>query len=166
VALAEVDRLAGAVAADPAAALAKAVARDRFAGAVDAADAQRVGIDRGVGVEELGRRRAGTDQRHGAGGKGEAHRTHGTLLSVGGSVVQARGSPMKRRNSERVRASSRKPPSIFEVTMLTPRLCTPRVVMHSWLASTTTPTPRGLSTSWMTAAICAVIFSCTWKRRA
>src|SRR3546814_9975004 len=61
----------------------------------------------------------------------------------------------KRRNSARVRASSRKPPSIFDVTMLTPRLWMPRVVMHSWVASTTTPTPRGLSTPSITVAICA-----------
>src|SRR3546814_273644 len=71
----------------------------------------------------------------------------------------------KRRNSARVRASSRKPPSIFDVTMLTPRLWMPRVVMHSWVASTTTPTPRGLSTPSIAVAICAVIFSCTWKRQ-
>ena len=31
----------------------------------------------------------------------------------------------------------------------TPRLCTPRVVMHSCAASITTPTPRGCSTSSM-----------------
>lgn len=37
---------------------------------------------------------------------------------------------MKRRNSARVRASSRKAPTILLVTMETPRLCTPRVVMH------------------------------------
>ena len=73
---------------------------------------------------------------------------------------------MKRRNSARVRASSRKVPSILLVTMLTPRLWMPRVVMHSCEPSTTTPTPSGCSTSWMTSAICAVIFSCTWKRRA
>ena len=73
---------------------------------------------------------------------------------------------MKRRNSERVRPSSRNAPSMLEVTMLTPRLCTPRVVMHSCAPTTTTATPCGCSTSWMVRAICAVIFSCTWKRRA
>ena len=41
-----------------------------------------------------------------------------------------------------------------------------RVVMHSCAPSTTTPTPRGCSARWMQLAICAVIFSCTWKRRA
>jgi hypothetical protein len=51
---------------------------------------------------------------------------------------------MNCRNSARVRASSRNVPSIWLVTIDTPRLCTPRVVMHSWLASITTPTPRGL----------------------
>ena len=49
--------------------------------------------------------------------------------------------------------------------MLTPRLCTPRVVMHSCAPSITTPTPRGCNTRWMQSAICDVIFSCTWKRR-
>jgi hypothetical protein len=52
------------------------------------------------------------------------------------------------------------------VTIETLRLCTPRVVMHWCTADTTTPTPRGLSTSVMQLAICAVSFSCTWKRRA
>jgi hypothetical protein len=50
--------------------------------------------------------------------------------------------------------------------MLTPVLWMPRVVMHWCCASTITPTPSGSSTSWMQCAICAVIFSCTWKRRA
>ena len=35
------------------------------------------------------------------------------------------------------------------VIIETPRLCMPRVVMHSCVASTTTPTPRGFSTSLM-----------------
>ena len=51
---------------------------------------------------------------------------------------------MKRRNSARVRASSRNVPSIWLVIIETPRLCTPRVVMHWCTASMTTPTPRGL----------------------
>ena len=82
--------------------------------------------------------------------------------------AQRRGAPdsTNRRNSARVRASSRKLPSIREVTMLTPRLCTPRLVMHSWAPSTTTPTPSGASARSMQPAICAVIFSCTWKRLA
>src|SRR5690606_17020221 len=71
---------------------------------------------------------------------------------------------MNCRNSARVRASSRKLPSMLEVIMLTPRLCTPRVVMHSWAPSITTPTPRGCSARSMQLAICEVIFSCTWKR--
>ncbi len=53
---------------------------------------------------------------------------------------------MKRRNSARVRASSRNVPSIWLVIIDTPRLCTPRVVMHWCTASMTTPTPRGFST--------------------
>ena len=36
----------------------------------------------------------------------------------------------KRRNSARVRASLRNVPSIWLVIIDTPRLCTPRVVMH------------------------------------
>ena len=52
------------------------------------------------------------------------------------------------------------------VTIDTLRLCTPRVVMHWCTASTTTPTPRGFSTSVMQSAIWEVSFSCTWKRRA
>ena len=73
---------------------------------------------------------------------------------------------MKLRNSPRVRASLLKLPVMRLVTIETLRLCTPRVVMHWCTASTTTPTPRGLSTSVMQSAICAVSFSCTWKRRA
>ena len=68
--------------------------------------------------------------------------------------------------TERVRASLRNEPSILLVIMDTPRLWMPRVVMHSCAASITTPTPRGCSTSLMQRAISAVIFSCTWKRRA
>ena len=37
---------------------------------------------------------------------------------------------MKRRNSARVLASARNVPTILLVTIDTPRLCTPRVVMH------------------------------------
>jgi hypothetical protein len=37
---------------------------------------------------------------------------------------------MNRKNSARVLASARKVPSILLVTIETPRLCTPRVVMH------------------------------------
>ena len=40
------------------------------------------------------------------------------------------GLPMMARNSRRVLESSRNAPSIMEVTMVTPVLCTPRVVMH------------------------------------
>jgi hypothetical protein len=72
----------------------------------------------------------------------------------------------KRRNSARVRASLRNTPVMLLVTIETLRLCTPRVVMHWCTADTTTPTPRGLSTSVMQLAICAVSFSCTWNRRA
>ena len=73
---------------------------------------------------------------------------------------------MKLRNSLRVRASLRKVPVMRLVTIETPRLCTPRVVMHWCTASTTTPTPRGRSTSVMQSAICAESYSCTCRRLA
>ena len=38
--------------------------------------------------------------------------------------------------------------------------------MHSCAASITTPTPSGLRARWMQLATWAVIFSCTWNRRA
>src|SRR6266851_4549565 len=65
------------------------------------------------------------------------------------------------RNSLRVSARVRNDPSMQLVTMLTSGLCTPLVVMHSCVASTTTPTPKGLSTIFRHLAISAVIFSCT-----
>src|SRR5579863_5947768 len=40
------------------------------------------------------------------------------------------GLPMMLRNSRRVTSLVRKSPSMVEVTMVTPVLCTPRVVMH------------------------------------
>ena len=52
------------------------------------------------------------------------------------------------------------------VTMVTPGLWTPRVVMHWCAASTTTATPFGFSTSLMVLAICAVIFSWICRRLA
>ncbi len=48
---------------------------------------------------------------------------------------------------------------MVEVTMTTPVLCTPRVVMHWCAASITTATPLGSSTFWMQWAIWAFIFS-------
>jgi uncharacterized protein (DUF779 family) len=45
------------------------------------------------------------------------------------------------------------------VTMVTPGLWMPRVVMHWWAASITTATPLGCSTSLMVLAIWAVSFS-------
>ena len=44
-------------------------------------------------------------------------------------------------NSRRVEGLSRNAPSIFEVTIETPGLRTPRVVIHWWAASMTTATP-------------------------
>ena len=65
------------------------------------------------------------------------------------------------KNSWRVAALVRNVPSMQLVTIVTSDLCTPLVVMHSCVASTTTPTPNGLSTLSRHAAISAVIFSCT-----
>lgn len=42
---------------------------------------------------------------------------------------------------------------------------TPRIAMHMWLASTTTATPCGASTSSIAIAICFVKRSCTCSRR-
>src|SRR5262249_58235488 len=53
---------------------------------------------------------------------------------------------MADKNSWRVAALVRKLPSMQLVTIVTSGLCTPLVVMHSCAASTTTPTPNGLST--------------------
>src|SRR5262249_13409735 len=68
---------------------------------------------------------------------------------------------MADKNSWRVIALVRNVPSMQLVTIVTSGLCTPLVVMHSCAASTTTPTPNGLSTLSRQAAISAVIFSCT-----
>src|SRR5262245_4984913 len=65
------------------------------------------------------------------------------------------------KNSWRVAALVRNVPSMQLVTIVTSDLCTPLVVMHSCAASTTTPTPKGLSTLSRHEAISAVIFSCT-----
>ena len=59
------------------------------------------------------------------------------------------GLPMMVRNSRRVSGSLRKAPSMVEVTIVTPGLWTPRVVMHWCWASMTTATPLGSSTLWM-----------------
>jgi len=47
------------------------------------------------------------------------------------------------RNSVRVSCSSRKQPSIDEVTAAECCFSTPRIIMHRWRASITTPTPWG-----------------------
>ena len=46
------------------------------------------------------------------------------------STARLEGLPIMARNSWRVRGSSRKAPSMRLVTMVTPGLFTPRVVMH------------------------------------
>src|SRR5262249_58491148 len=45
-------------------------------------------------------------------------------------------------SSARVAGLSRNPPRIELVMVIAPGLRTPRIVMHEWLASTITPTPR------------------------
>ena len=67
-------------------------------------------------------------------------------------------------SSRRVSGSSRKAPSMRLVTMLTPGLWTPRVVMHWCPASITTPTPRGYNTSLIVEAIWTVSFSWICRR--
>ena len=64
-------------------------------------------------------------------------------------------------NSARVWMFSRNAPSRVLVTMDTPCLWTPRVVMQWCTASITTATPSGFSALLMHSAIWAVIFSCT-----
>jgi len=51
------------------------------------------------------------------------------------------------KNSERVSCESRKEPSIEEVTAAECCFSTPRIIMHRWRASITTPTPCGLMAS-------------------
>src|SRR5690606_38064494 len=50
------------------------------------------------------------------------------------------------------------------VRVVEPCLRMPRIAMHMCSASIITATPRGLSTDWMTSAICAVIASCVCRR--
>src|SRR6185369_4450629 len=90
---------------------------------------------------------------------------------LGGSQFIYRVRPLDRRlsaerNSSRVCFWVRNAPSIRLVTIVTSVLCTPLVVMHSCAASTTTPTPWGLSPELRQLAISAVIFSWTCRRRA
>jgi hypothetical protein len=63
------------------------------------------------------------------------------------------------KNSWRVLAWVLNIPNIQLVTIVTSDLWTPLVVMHSWAASTTTPTPKGFSTLLRHLAISDVIFS-------
>ena len=65
------------------------------------------------------------------------------------------GLPIAERNSRRVEESSRKAPIIWLVTIVRPVFSTPRVVIHPWLASITTPTPFGCKTVSREVAICA-----------
>ena len=50
---------------------------------------------------------------------------------------------MSDRNSDRVSSSSRKTPSIDDVTAAECCFSTPRIIMQRWRASITTPTPCG-----------------------
>src|SRR5262249_3489967 len=68
---------------------------------------------------------------------------------------------MADKNSWRAAALGRKLPSMQLAPLVASGFGTPPAGMHSWAASTTTPTPNGLSTLSRQAAISAVIFSCT-----
>src|SRR5215472_16023332 len=85
--------------------------------------------------------------------------TRGAIAGQTLSSLAPPGVPIIVSTSRRLDGSSRKAPSIRLVTIVTPGLCTPRVVMHWWAASMTTATPLGCSTSSSVLAICAVIFS-------
>src|SRR5690606_1424306 len=61
-------------------------------------------------------------------------------------VDHPRGS-VRRRNSSRVMGQSAKTPRIALVMVREFCFSTPRIIMQRWLASTTTPTPRGWSAS-------------------
>ncbi|CAH2774586.1 MAG: Permease of the drug/metabolite transporter (DMT) superfamily [uncultured Paraburkholderia sp.] len=81
-------------------------------------------------------------------------------------IAECPGLPTIDRNSRRVDGSVRNVPSMRDVTMLTPALCTPRVDMHWCAASRITPTPAGCNTSFSVSAICTVIFSWICRRLA
>src|SRR5690606_20891085 len=72
----------------------------------------------------------------------------------------------RRRNSSRVRPSSRKAPRSADVIVLESCFSTPRIIMQKCAASITTPTPRGCSASTSASATWSVIRSCTCSRRA
>jgi hypothetical protein len=74
--------------------------------------------------------------------------------------------PIIASSSRRVSGLPRKAPNMRLVTMATPGLWMPRVVMHWCWASMITATPRGCSTSLIVLAICAVIFSWICRRLA
>src|SRR5260370_28797311 len=65
------------------------------------------------------------------------------------------------RNSERVRWSLRKTPSMQEVRVWEVCFWTPRISRQMRRPSTTTPTPRGLTVVLIASAISLAILSCT-----
>src|SRR5262245_33322680 len=69
-------------------------------------------------------------------------------------------------NSSRVFWFDWKLPSIALVVTREFCFSTPRMRMQRCSASSTTPTPAGSSCSWIVFAICVVMRSCTWRRRA
>ena len=70
------------------------------------------------------------------------HQDPGPRTYVGAPFAYA-----KYRNSSRVLGSSRKPPRSALVIVFEFCFSTPRIIMHRWNASITTPTPAGFSTS-------------------
>src|SRR5690625_3592082 len=70
------------------------------------------------------------------------------------------------RNSWRVRGSVLKTPRMALVRVVELCFSTPRIIMHMWCASVTTASPSGCSSPVRASAICEVMRSCSWKRRA
>ncbi len=84
-------------------------------------------------VQFFGGSRSGALRRSGAPRPGRRRRRRAQAQLIGRAAAQRSPLPsmsMKRRNSARVLASARNVPTILLVTIDTPRLCTPRVVMH------------------------------------
>ena len=69
------------------------------------------------------------------------------------------------KNSSLVFALERIHPSMQLVVVVLEVFWTPRITMHKWPDSITTPTPRGFRTSEIAKATCLVSLSWTWSRR-
>src|SRR5262249_50968558 len=129
------------------------------------------GADRGSG------RLVGARERHARPERGRqtarARTEHGdTTLERSQQLESASRQRARHRCAMSVMNSSRvfwfvwKLPSIALVVTREFCFSTPRMRMQRRSASRTTPTPRGPSCSWMVVAICVVMRSWTWSRRA